>query len=115
MALGSLAFVLPFEPLRPVLRALGLELTLLELVAAAAAAVVFATRAGRVAHALGRLPLAFLVAFAAANLLSAAFAPADAGLAAKFALRTVAAATLAVAVAAAPHRARRVALAGFDA
>ncbi len=115
MALGSLAFVLPFEPLRPVLRALGLELTLLELVAAAAAAVVFATRAGRVAHALGRLPLACLAAFAAANLLSAAFAPADAGLAAKFALRTVAAATLAVAVAAAPPRARRVALAAFAA
>jgi O-Antigen ligase len=110
VALAALGLVLPFEPLRPLLQAFGLGFTVLELAAGAAIAVVFASRWREARVLLGRKPLVFLAAFAAANLLSAALAPAYAGLCAKFALRTVAAAAFAVAVAAAPARARRAAL-----
>jgi len=90
--------------------AFGLGFTFLELLAAVATIVVLAACRAGVARVLSRPPLACFVAFAAAHLLSAAFAPAYAGLAARFALRMVAAATFAIAVAAAPPRARRGAL-----
>jgi O-antigen ligase len=97
---------------RPVLGAFGLAFTLLELAAAVAALVVLAACRAEVVRLVSRpaWPLVLLAAFAAAHLVSAAFAPAYAGLAAKFALRMVAAAALAIAVAATPRRARRAAL-----
>ena len=113
MALAALGLVLPFEPLRPVLVWFDLRFTLLELAAAAAIVVVLASCWREARPGIGRKPLAFLAAFAAANLLSAAFAPNDTWLSAKFALRTVAAAAFAVAVALAPPRARRAALTAF--
>lgn len=111
-ALASIAFVLPFEPLRPVLRAWGLGFTWLELAAAAATLVVLAACRSAWFRLIARppRPLAFFAAFAAASLLSAALAPAHRGLAVTFALRMVAAAVFALAVAAAPARARRAAL-----
>jgi O-antigen ligase len=107
--------VLPFEPLRPVLPAFSLEFTLLELAAAAATAAILVARWPQAVLLLRRPPrtLAFLAAFAAAHLLSAAFAPAYGGPAAKFALRMVAAAVFALAVAASTVRARRAALAAL--
>jgi O-antigen ligase/polysaccharide polymerase Wzy-like membrane protein len=103
-ALSALLLVLPFEPRRPTLPVLGFELTLLEGIAAAAAALLLYANRDRLVGLLRRppLPLAFLWSYVAAQLLSAAVAPMNRGLAVKFALRMAAAAVFALAVAATP-------------
>jgi O-antigen ligase/polysaccharide polymerase Wzy-like membrane protein len=112
LALPALVFLLPFEPRRPVLPLLGFQLTLLEAAAGAMGLVLLWSARGRLPALLRRppLPLAFLGLYAAAHVLSAAFAPAHRDLAAKFALRMLVMAALAVAVAAAPPEAGRRAL-----
>jgi len=112
LVLPALVFLLPFEPRWPVLPLFGFQVTLLELAAAAlGGALVWSVRR-RVPALLRRppLPLAFLGLYAAAHVLSAAFAPAHRDLAAKFALRMVVMAGLGLAVAAAPPEAGRRAL-----
>ena len=108
-ALATLLLVLPFEPRRPTLPVLGLELTLLEMVAAAASAALLFLNRDRVRAILHRppLPLLFLWCYVAANGVSAAAAPLNRVLAAKFVLRMAAAAVVALAVAAAPREAVR--------
>ena len=104
-ALSALLLVLPFEPRRPTLPVLGLELTLLEAVAAAATAALLFLGRERLGAILRRppLPLALLASYVAASALSAAVAPMNRVLAAKFVLRMAASAVLALAVAAAPR------------
>jgi len=104
-ALSALLLVLPFEPRRPTLPVLGLELTLLEAVAAAATAILLWLGRERLGAILRRppLPLALLASYVAASALSAAVAPMNRVLAAKFVLRMAASAALALAVAAAPR------------
>jgi O-antigen ligase/polysaccharide polymerase Wzy-like membrane protein len=104
-ALATLLLVLPFEPRRPALPVFGLELTLLEMVAAAASAALLYLNRDRVRAVLRRspLPLLCLWCYVAANGLSAAAAPLNRVLAAKFALRMAAAAVVAVAVAVTPR------------
>jgi len=104
LALPALVFLLPFEPRRPILPLLGFQLTLLEAAAGVMGAVLLWSVRRRVPSLLRRppLPLAFLGLYAAAHVLSAAFAPAHRDLAARFALRMLVMAGLAVAVAAAP-------------
>ena len=72
-ALSALLVVLPFEPRRPTLPVLGLELTLLEAVAAAATAALLFIGRERLGPILRRppLPLALLGSYAAAGALSA--------------------------------------------
>src|SRR5262245_40426840 len=112
LALPALVFLLPFEPRRPVLPLLGFQLTLLEAAAGAMGVVLLWSVRGRLPALIRRppLPLAFLGLYAAAHVLSAAFAPAHRDLAAKFALRMLVMAALALAVAAAPPEAGRRAL-----
>jgi O-antigen ligase len=112
LVLPALVFLLPFEPRRPVLPLLGYEVTLLEAAAGALGAALLWSVRRRVPALLRRppLPLAFLALYAAAHVLSAAFAPAHRDLAAKFALRMVVMAGLGLAVAAAPPEAGRRAL-----
>jgi hypothetical protein len=114
-ALTALLLVLPFEPRRPTLPVLGLELTLLEAVAAAAVAVLLYANRDRLGALLGRppLPLAFLWSYVAAQFLSAAVAPMNRVLAAKFAVRMAAAAAFALAVAATPREVLRRGLAAL--
>ena len=109
LALPALVFLLPFEPRRPVLPLLGFQVTLLEAAAGAMGVVLLWSVRRRVPALLRRppLPLAFLGLYAAAHVLSAAFAPAHRDLAAKFALRMLVMAGLAVTVAAAPPEAGR--------
>jgi O-antigen ligase/polysaccharide polymerase Wzy-like membrane protein len=107
-ALGLLLALLPFEPLEPLFRAAGLGFTLLE-VAAAAATLVLAGLYGRGLIAQGwrgalPAPVLALAAFAAANLLAAAFASEHRGPALIFSLRMAAAALFAAMVAALPPR-----------
>jgi O-antigen ligase len=104
LALPALVFLLPFEPRRPVLPLLGFQLTLLEAAAGVMGVALLWSVRRRVPSLLRRppLPLAFLGLYAAAHVLSAAFAPAHRDLAARFALRMLVMAGLAVAVAAAP-------------
>lgn len=104
-ALSTLLAALPFEPRRPTLPLFGLELTLLEAVAAAAILVLLYANRDRLRGLLRRppLPLVFLWSYVAAQLLSAALAPMNRGLAVKFALRMAAAAVFALAVAAMPR------------
>jgi hypothetical protein len=108
-ALSLLLLALPFEPRRPTLPVAGLELTLLEAVAGAAAAVLLSANRDRVDALVRRppLPLALLAAYVAVGALSAAVAPMNRVLAAKFVMRMAAAAVLALAVAAAPAEAPR--------
>jgi hypothetical protein len=108
-ALSTLLLTLPFEPRRPTLPVLGLELTLLELVAAAAAAVLLYANRDRLGLVLRHppLPVALLWAYVAASAVSAAVAPLNRVLAAKFVLRMAAAAVVSLAVAAAPREAPR--------
>jgi len=89
LALPALVFLLPFEPRRPILPLLGFQLTLLEAAAGVMGAVLLWSVRRRVPSLLRRppLPLAFLGLYAAAHVLSAAFAPAHRDLAARFALR----------------------------
>jgi O-antigen ligase len=93
------------------------QVTLLELVAAVTTAALLWAGRSRLRALATRppLPLACLAAYACAHVLSAAFAPVHAGLAAKFSLRMVAAALFAFAVATTPRRARRWALAALAA
>jgi O-antigen ligase/polysaccharide polymerase Wzy-like membrane protein len=104
-ALSALLLVLPFEPRRPMLPVLALELTLLEAVAAVAAAALLVMGRDRLGAIVRHppLPLALLAAYVAASALSAAVAPMNRVLAAKFVLRMAASAVLALAVAAAPR------------
>lgn len=108
-ALATLLLVLPFEPRRPTLAVLGLEVTLLEMVAAAASAALLVLNRDRVRAILHRppLPLLFLWCYVAANGLSAAAAPMNRVLAAKFVLRMAAAGVVALAVAVSPREAVR--------
>lgn len=108
VALLVLALV-PFEPRRPTASAWGFEFTLLEMAVGLALLVLLVTGRQRVAEGLRHppAPVAALAAFAAAHLLSAAWAPANRDLAARFALRMVAAAVFAFAVSLAPADARR--------
>ncbi|HET7292750.1 MAG TPA: O-antigen ligase family protein [Vicinamibacteria bacterium] len=108
--LPLLLFCLPFEPRRPTLGTLGLEFTLLEILAGATMAVSLWCGRRRVGEALQRLPVLLLFAYAAAHLLSAALAPTHAGAAAKFAMRMAAAALFGLAVAVWPREAQRRAL-----
>jgi O-antigen ligase len=112
LVLPALVFLLPFEPRRPVLPLLGFQVTLLEAAAAVLGAALLWSVRGRLPVVLRRppLPLAFLGLYAAAHLLSVAFAPAHRDLAAKFALRMLVMAGLGLAVAAAPPEAVRRAL-----
>ena len=109
LALPALVFLLPFEPRRPVLPLLGFQVTLLEAAAGVMGVALLWSVRRRVPALLRRppLPLAFLGLYAAAHVLSAAFAPAHRDLAAKFALRMLVMAGLALAVAAAPPEAGR--------
>jgi hypothetical protein len=104
-ALSALLLVLPFEPRRPTLPVLGLELTLLEAVAGLAATALLFLERERTGAVLRRppLPLVLLASYVAASALSAAVAPFNRVLAAKFVLRMAASAVLALAVAAAPR------------
>ena len=110
--LPALVFLLPFEPRRPVLAIVGLQVTLLEAAAGALALALVWTARRRIAPLLRRppLPLAFLALYAAAHVLSAAFAPAHRDLACRFALRMVVMAGLGLAAAAAAPEAGRRAL-----
>lgn len=112
-----LFLLLPFEPRAGVLAAGGTQVTLLELVAAVTAGALLWAGRSRLAALATRPPppLVLLGAYAAAHVLSAVFAPAHADLAAKFSLRMVAAALFALAVATAPPRAHRWALAALAA
>jgi hypothetical protein len=110
LALPALVLLLPFEPRRPVLPLLGFQLTLLEASAAVLGAALLWSVRARVPALLRRppLPLAFLGLYAAAHVLSVAFAPAHRDLAAKFALRMLVMAAVGLAVAAAhPEAVRR--------
>lgn len=104
-ALCALLLLLPFELRRPVFQVFGLRFTLLEYVAAVAAVALLTAYRARLRGLLRRppLPLAFLSSYVAVQLLSAALAPMNRGLAFKFALRMAAAAVLAFAVAATPR------------
>ena len=103
-ALSALLLVLPFEPRRPTLPVGGLELTLLEAVAAVCTAALLVLARQRLGAVLRHppLPLALLGSYVAASALSAAVAPMNRVLAAKFVLRMAASAALALAVTAAP-------------
>jgi hypothetical protein len=116
-ALGGLLFVLPFEPRAPVATFLGLRVSLLEALAALAAAVLVAGGARRWRRLGPRVPwpLVFLALFAAAHLLSALLAGQERGAGVRFALRMGALAAFAGAVALAPRAARRAGLAGLAA
>lgn len=107
--LAAPMLLLPFEPRRHALEFFGLKVTLLELVAAAAVAVLaWIGRRGMLELARKPpLPLLFLTAYAGAQVLSAALAPARSGAALKFSLRMVAMAGFAWVVAAASSNARR--------
>jgi O-antigen ligase len=110
LVLPALVFLLPFEPRRPVLPVLGLQVTLLEAAAGALGLALLWSVRGRLPALLRRppLPLAFLALYAAAHVLSVAFAPVHRDLAAKFALRMVVMAGVGVAAAAvAPEAGRR--------
>lgn len=113
--LAVLPLLLPFEPRRPTLHLLGLELTALELAAGAAILLLLSWGRARLPSLLQRPPppLALLGAFAAAHLLSAALAPFHREEAAKFALRMVAAWLFAVGVSLAPREAHRRGLAAL--
>lgn len=102
--LSALLLVLPFEPRQPA-PILGLHLTLLEAVAAAATAVLLYLGRERLGSILRRppLPVALLGSYVAVSAFSAATAPMNRLLAAKFVLRMAAAAVMALAVAAAPR------------
>jgi hypothetical protein len=104
-ALSALLLVLPFEPRRPTLPVLGLELTLVEAAAGIATVLLLYAQRDRLRGLLRSppLPLAFLWSYVAAQLLSAAVAPMNRALALKFALRMTAAAAFALAVAATPR------------
>lgn len=104
---AALVAVLPFEPRRPLVHALGLRFTLLEAAAGVLVAALLWTGRARLLAALRRPPVAFLALFAVVNLLSAAASPHDPGAGARFALRPVAMAAAAVGVAAAGGAARR--------
>ena len=108
-ALSALLLVLPFEARRPTLPVFGLEMTVLEVVAAVATAALLFLGRERLGPILRRppLPLALLASYVAASALSAATAPMNRVLAAKFVLRMAASAVLALAVAAAPRDAAR--------
>jgi O-antigen ligase len=110
--LPLLLLILPFEPRRPTLRTLGLELTLTELAAAAAIVFILWSRREQVLALLRRppLPLACVWGFAAAHLLSALWASDHQGLAFKFALRMTGAALFALAAAAATPLSRQLGL-----
>jgi len=104
-ALCALLLLLPFEPRPALVQAFGLQLTLLEAAAAFAAAVLMAAHRDRLGAALRHppLPLAFFASYVAAQFLSAAVAPMNRVLAAKFAMRMAAAGLFALAVAATPR------------
>src|SRR5262245_33239199 len=104
--------LLPFEPRPPVLESAGLKITLLELAAAVAFAVLAWCGRSRLRELARRppLPLALLTAYAGVHVLSAVLAPENAHSALKFSLRTLAMAGFAWTVAASPANARRRAL-----
>lgn len=110
--LAGLVVLLPFEPRRPALVLGPLTLTPLEVAAGLAVLALAWSGAGRLRRLLRHppLPLLALALFAAVHLAAAAAAPAHPWLALKFAVRMVAMAAFAFAVAAAPPRARRPAL-----
>jgi hypothetical protein len=112
LVLPALVFLLPFEPRRPVLHLPGFQVTVLEAAAGALGAALLWSVRRRVPALLRRppLPLALLALYAAAHVLSVAFAPAHRDLAAKFAVRMVVMAGLGLAVAGAPPEAGRRAL-----
>jgi len=85
-ALSALLLVLPFEARRPTLPVFGLEMTVLEVVAAVATAALLFLGRERLGPILRRppLPLALLASYVAASALSAAPAPMNRVLAAKF-------------------------------
>jgi hypothetical protein len=107
--------VLPFEPRRPTLALGGVQLTLLEAVAALATLALLAASRRSVASLLARppAPLLFLAAYAGVHLLSAVLARAHREAALKFALRMAACGLFALVVAAAPRQAHRRALGAF--
>src|SRR5687768_3993980 len=109
IALPLLLLMLPFEPRHPTLHLPWVEITLLEGAGAAVMATVLWSRRTEVLALLRHppLPLACLSGFAGAHLVSAALAPAHGDHALRFALRMVAAAVFALAVAASPPRARQ--------
>jgi hypothetical protein len=101
-ALASLLALVPFEPRHGLLRAFGLDFTLLEVAAGACAAALLVLHRPR--RPLARsAPLLALAALAAAHLLSAALAPAHRAAAAVFSLRLLAALVFALAVAGLPR------------
>lgn len=114
--LAGLVCLLPFEPRRPALPLFGFELTLLEAAAGLLALPLAWLGRRRLAELARRppLPLVAITIYAAAHLLSAAFAPENGALAGKFALRMAAMAAYAWLAAAVPagHRAALLALAG---
>jgi hypothetical protein len=113
--LAGLVCLLPFEPRRPALPLFGFELTLLEVAAGLLALPLCWLGRRRLAELARRppLPLVCITLYAAAHALSAAAAPENGALAAKFALRMAAMAAYAWLAAAVPggHRAALGALA----
>jgi len=104
-ALSALLLVLPFEPRRPTWGILGLELTLLEAVAAAALALLACANRERLVRLRARAPVPVLLlwSYVAANGLSAALAPVNRVMAAKFVLRMAGAGVAALVLAATPR------------
>ena len=109
LCLPALLILLPFEPRRPALSLLGMNLTVLEAAAGVAGIALLWTSRDRIGPLIRRptLPLLFLALFAFAHLLSAALAPEHPDLAFKFALRMVVMAGFAGLVATTPPAARR--------
>ena len=105
--LAALVLLLPFEPRRAVVAVAGVELTLLELAAAAATAALFWLARARLPATLRRppLPLVMLAAYALAHVISASLAAEHRAAASAFALRMVAMAAFACVVAALELRA----------
>jgi len=115
--LAALALVLPFEPRAPALPLFSGQVTLLEGAAAVAATALLRLGRGGVGSVLRRppWPVALVLAYAGAHLLSAALAPAHRAASFTFALRMVAMAGFAVLVAAQPTAAWKKALAALAA
>ncbi len=115
MSLAALVALLPFEPRRPTLPLLGLEVTLLEAVAAVVLAALLAGNRRELPAVIRARPLPLLAVsgYALAHLASAAFAGENQVLAFKFAARMAVMAVFAWLVSAAPETARRRGLQAF--
>ena len=114
-ALGGLLLVLPFEPRTPLGGVFGLRVSVLEALAALAAAVLVAAGARDWRRIAPRAPwpLVLLGLFAACHVASALLADEYRGESLRFALRMAALAVFAGVVALAPRPARRAGLAGL--